>query len=92
MVAENHDGCIGVEFLVGARGHFSHGHEERTGEAGGLKLPRFADVKKDRWIGLLTLLGVGFGGDLRFKHASIIRDKAGIRIRASLEASIPSHA
>jgi hypothetical protein len=92
MMAEDHDGCVGVEFLVGARGDFAHGHEERTGKARGLELPGFADVEKDGWIGLLTLLGVGFGCDLRFKHASIIRDNPGIRIRASPEPSIPSPA
>jgi hypothetical protein len=44
VVAENDDGGVGVELRVGAGGDFAHGHEERVGEAGGLILPRLADI------------------------------------------------
>lgn len=70
MVAEDYDVGVGVEFLVGAGGDLSHGHQERVGQAGGLKLPEFADVKKERRVGLLALLGEGFGCDFRFEHSS----------------------
>ena len=44
VVAHDNDGSVGVELRMGARCDLSHGHEERTGEAGGLVLPGFADV------------------------------------------------
>jgi hypothetical protein len=64
VVAEDDDGGVGVELLVGARGDFAHGHEEGIGEAGGLVLPWFADVEEKSRMGLLALLGEGLDGDL----------------------------
>ncbi len=64
VVAEDDDGGVGVELLVGAGGDFAHGHEERVGEAGGLVLPGFADVEEEWGVGLLALLCEGFCGDL----------------------------
>ena len=66
VMAKDDDGSIGVEFLMGARGYFAHGHEERVGQAGGLELPGLADVKQDRDCGLPALLGEGLDGDFGF--------------------------
>lgn len=52
MVTEDNNGCIGVEFLMGAGGDFAHRHEQAVGEAGGLKLPGFADIQQEGRIGL----------------------------------------
>jgi hypothetical protein len=54
VVAEDYDGGVGVEFLMGARCYFSHGHKQSAGKAGGLVLPRLADIQEDGSIGLLT--------------------------------------
>ena len=66
MVAHNDDGSVGVEFGMGSGGDFAHGHEERIGEACGLVLPGLADVQQKGLIGLLALLGKGFGSDFEF--------------------------
>jgi hypothetical protein len=68
VMAEDDDGSIGVEFLMGAEGYFAHGHEERVGQTGGLELPGFADVKQARGGGLLALLSEGLDGDFGFEH------------------------
>jgi hypothetical protein len=81
VVAEDDDVGVGVEFLVGARGDFAHRHEKAVGKAGGLELPWLADVEQEGWVGLLALLDEGFGGDLGFKHKSIIRDFSARRVR-----------
>src|SRR5216683_8439259 len=44
VVAEDDDGGVGVELLVGAGGDLAHWHEERVGQAGGLVLPGLAHV------------------------------------------------
>jgi hypothetical protein len=31
VMAEDDDGSVGVEFLVGSGGYFSHGHQEGVG-------------------------------------------------------------
>ena len=64
VVAEDDDGGVGVELLVGTGGDFAHGHEKGIGEAGGLVLPGFADVEEKSGVGLLALLGEGTDGDL----------------------------
>jgi hypothetical protein len=64
VVAEDDDGLVGVELLVGAGGYFAHGHEEGAGEIGGLVLPWLADVEEKSGVGLLALLGEGADGDL----------------------------
>jgi hypothetical protein len=64
VVAEDDDGGVGVELLVGAGGYLAHGHEESAREVGGLVLPGLADVQKKRGVGLLALLGEGVDGDL----------------------------
>ena len=64
VVAEDDDGGVGIEFLVGAGGDFAHGHEKGIGEAGGLVLPGFADVEEKSSMRSLALLGEGLDGDL----------------------------
>ena len=64
VVAEDDDGGVGIELLVGARGYFAHGHKESAGQVGGLILPRLANVEEKRGVGLLALLGEGVDGDL----------------------------
>jgi len=66
VVAHNDDRGVGVEFGVGARGDFAHGHEEGVWDAGGLVLPGFADIQQERGIWLLALLGEGCGRDFEF--------------------------
>ena len=44
VVAEDDDGCVGVELGVGTRGDFAHGDEGGVGKAGGLVLPGLANV------------------------------------------------
>jgi hypothetical protein len=66
VVANDDDGGVGIEFVVGAGGDFSHGHEEGVGEAGGLNLPGFPDVQKEGSVGLLALFCKGFGCDFGF--------------------------
>jgi hypothetical protein len=45
VVAEDDYLLIRIEFRVGARGDFAHGHEEGVGKAGGLELPRLTYVE-----------------------------------------------
>jgi hypothetical protein len=65
VVADDDDGCIRVEFLVGAGCYFAHGHEEGIGQVGSLELPWLADVQEKRGVGLLTSVGERLDGDLR---------------------------
>ena len=51
VVTKDYDMRVGIEFRVGARGDFAHGHEQGIGQAGGLKFPRLADVEQDWGIG-----------------------------------------
>lgn len=44
VMAEDDDGLVGVELLVGAGRDVAHGHQFRLGEVGGVSLPWFADV------------------------------------------------
>jgi hypothetical protein len=44
VMADDDDGLVGVEFVVGAGGDFAHGNEDRVGDTGGLVLPGFAYV------------------------------------------------
>jgi hypothetical protein len=87
VMTKDYYGGVGVEFLVGPGGYFAHGHQERVGEAGGLELPRLADVQQERGVGLLTLLGKGLDGDFGFQHDSIVghrgtgrRNRPGLRV------------
>ena len=64
VVAEDDDGLVGVELLVGAGGYFAHGHEEGARKIGGLVFPWLADVEEKSGVGLLALLGEGADGDL----------------------------
>jgi hypothetical protein len=54
VMAEDDDGGVGVELLMGAGGYFAHGHEEAVGEVGGLEFPGLADVQQKRGVGLLA--------------------------------------
>jgi len=72
VVAEDDDGLVGVELLVGAGGQVAHGDEGGAGDAGGLRLPWLADVEKERRMGGLELLGDGVDGDLWGKHGERI--------------------
>jgi hypothetical protein len=64
MVAEDNNGGVGIELLMGAGGYFAHGHEEGVGQFGGLVLPWLADIEEKRSVGLLALLCECVDGDL----------------------------
>ena len=68
VMAEDDDGGVGVELLVGAGGDFAHGHEEAVGEVGGLEFPGLADVQQKRGVGLLAKFGEGLGRDFWLEH------------------------
>ena len=80
VVAKDYDMRVGIEFGVGARGDFAHGHEQGIGQAGGLKFPKLADVEQNRDIGTDGAeLSEGVGRDFGFgsvqgrrRHASRI--------------------
>jgi hypothetical protein len=63
VVAEDDDRGVGIEFSVGAGGDIAHGNEDGVGEAGGLELPRLADVQQKRGVGLLTEFREDFCGN-----------------------------
>lgn len=63
MMAEDYDMGVRVKLLMSAGCDLAHGHQERVGKAGGLKLPRLANIEQDGRIRLRALLGKGFGGD-----------------------------
>lgn len=44
VVAENDEMLVRIEFLMGARGHVAHGHEQAAVDAGCFKFPWFADI------------------------------------------------
>jgi len=44
VVAEDDEVLVGIEFLMGARGDVTHGHEQAAGDAGCFKFPWFADI------------------------------------------------
>lgn len=71
-MAEDDDGLIGVELLVGSRGYIAHGHQEGIRQAGKVELPRFANVQKERFGRVLELFGEGFDTDLWCKHGNRI--------------------
>ena len=75
VMAEDDDGGVGVELLVGAGGDFAHGHQERFGQVGGLVFPGLADVQQERSVGLLAKLGEGLGRDFWLEHG--FKDSAG---------------
>ena len=62
VVAEDDDRFVGVELGVGAGGDVAHRHGDAA-EGGFGEFPGFANVDQERWLGLGTLLAVGFGGD-----------------------------
>jgi hypothetical protein len=66
VMAEDDDGGVGVELLMGAGGYFAHGHEERVGQVSRLELPGFADVEQERGGDLLALLGECLDSDFGF--------------------------
>lgn len=66
VVTKDDDGGVRVELGVGAGGDFTHGHEERVGQAGRLVLPGLADVEEERGLGLLAQLGKCLCGDFWF--------------------------
>jgi hypothetical protein len=66
VMAEDDDGSVGIEFLMGAGGDFAHRHEKRVGQAGGLELPGYADVQQERGVGLLALMGECLDSDFGF--------------------------
>ena len=68
MVTEDDDWLVRVEFLMGTGGDFAHGHQDRFGEAGGLELPRFANVQQQGRIRVLPHGGEPLSGDLGLKH------------------------
>jgi hypothetical protein len=75
VMAEDDDGGVGVELLVGAGGYFAHGHEEAVGEVGRLEFPGLADVQQKRGVGLLAELGEGLRRDFWLEHG--FKDSAG---------------
>jgi hypothetical protein len=75
VMAEDDDGGVGVELLMGAGGYFAHGHEEAVGEVGGLEFPGLADVQQKRGVGLLAELGEGLRRDFWLEHG--LKDSAG---------------
>ena len=72
VVAEDDDGLVGVEFLVCAGGHISHGHEDGSEDGGGLGFPRFADIEQEGRGGGFELAGESVDGDFRLKHKNRI--------------------
>lgn len=82
VVAEDDDGLIRIKLLMGARGDFAHGHEERARQAGSVELPGFTDVEKERWIGVAALFCECLGGDLGIEHK--VQDKQMVAV-ASLQ-------
>jgi hypothetical protein len=75
VVAEDDDGLVGVELLVGAGGDVAHGHEGGAGDGGGLSLPGLADVEQKRRIGVFEALGEGVDGDFRGEHENRITNQ-----------------
>ena len=65
VVAEDDDGGVGVEFVVGTGGDFAHGHQEGVGQMGGLELPGLAYVQQKRGVGLPAKFGERLGRDFR---------------------------
>jgi hypothetical protein len=62
VVAEDEDGGVFVELLVGAGGDFVHGDEGRGGDVGGGVLPGLADVEEEgRVLGGEEGLELGYG-------------------------------
>jgi hypothetical protein len=79
VMAHDDDGCVRIEFGVGAGGDVAHGDEGGVGEGGGFVLPGFADVQENRGVGLLAQLSEGFGGDFEVKHRSRIYPYRGVQ-------------
>lgn len=70
VVAKDYDMGVGVEFGMGPRSDFAHGHEQGIPEAGSLKLPWLTNVEQYGSIGggcgrlRGTKGGKGLGRDL----------------------------
>ncbi len=75
VVAEDDDGLVGVELLVGAGGDVAHGHEGGAGDGGGLSLPGLADVEQKRRIGVFEALSECVDGDFRGEHENRITNQ-----------------
>lgn len=78
VVAEDDDGLVGVELLVGTGGDVAHGHKEGSADGRGFDLPGLADVEEEGRIGLFELLGEGIDGDLWREHRKRITNLDGI--------------
>lgn len=73
VVADDDDGGVGVELLVGATGDVAHRHEGGAGKGRGGGFPRFADVEDEGLSGLLEFGGEAVDGDLgRKRHRDSI--------------------
>ena len=79
MVAQDDDGSVGIEFLVGARGNFVHGDVYGIGQRGRGYLPRFANVHNVRCLTFALQRGKFSDGDLERQHLSSIRNDAKYR-------------
>ena len=86
VVAEDDDGGVGVELVVGAAGDLAHGHEQGVGEVRRFVLPGLADVEDDGRVGLLAKGDEFLGRDLRGKHKDRIAVTASMAVHGSASA------
>jgi hypothetical protein len=77
VMTEDDDRLVWIELLMRARGYFTHGHEQRVGEGGGVEFPRLTDVQEEGRVRLLTLLGKDLCRDFGLKHD--IKDNVGTK-------------
>ncbi len=63
VMANYHDVVVRIEFLMGARGNISHGHELRAGHVRGFKLPGFAYIEQRECLAVIEFRLHFFGSD-----------------------------
>lgn len=90
VMTEDDDGLVGIEFGVGAGGDVPHGHQERSGKAGGLGLPGLSDIEQNGGLGGIALLQIGLGGNLWIEHSA--KDTSGVAVVPAPEKGFQTQA
>jgi len=82
VVAHQDEMLFRVQFLVGAGGNVTHGHEDAAFDVGGCELPRFADVDEAGFA--FFEQGGGFGGgEFEIEHGTSVMGGQGSEVSES---------
>lgn len=65
MMAQDHDGTVGIELCMSPRRNVAHWHQGRTRQSRQLVLPWLTHIEEQGWVWLLQEFDKIGGSDLR---------------------------